>query len=254
MASITDFASALGSAGGANAQPPGGLSFANTATNFNNGLFGGSLGSVPCIADYYGTLPTGTPTITSPINISSLATGSYQASGNVTISNGSIVNPNNRITLYVNGNVYINSNITYAGSWDVSGAPMFRMIVRGNIYVDNDVTRLDGIYIAQRNGASGGEIHTCATSAAALALSGNLYTTCNPANQPLVINGAFIANQVRLLRTRGSLAQSTAGEASGASVAGEIFNFSPVLWINQPAATDAETPDYDAIISLPPIL
>lgn len=254
MAAITDFASALGSTAGANAQPPGGLSFANTATNFANGLFGGSLGAVPCIADHYATLPTGATNVTSPVNVSNLTTGSYVGAGTITLAGGGNINPNNRAVLYVDGNVYINNNITFPGTWDVGTAPMFTLIVRGNIYIDNDVIRLDGVYIAQRNGASGGEIHTCATSAAALPLSGNLYTTCNPANQPLVVNGAFMAHQVRLLRTRGSLIQSNAAETSATSQGGEIFNFNPVLWINQPEVNDATTPDYDAIISLPPIL
>jgi hypothetical protein len=251
---ITDFADALYDPGGAPA--PNGLSFANTNSDTNNGDFGGEFGDASCIADHYSSMPAGTPVLTSPINLSSLTSGNYQASGNVTISNGTIVNPNNRITLYVNGNVYINSGaagIQYSGSWSVANMPLFRLIVRGNIYIDNDVSRLDGVYIAQRNGANTGEIHTCMFGGGFTppAITGTFFSECD---NKLTVNGAFIAHQIRLLRTLGTLSQSNTSEASTVPYITEVFNYSPALWINQPTTSSTPTSDYDAIISLPPVL
>lgn len=249
---ISDFATALQSGSGSSG-PPIGLSFANTSTSQNAGNYGGGLGSVPCIPDYYATRPASTLAI--PPTVASMGTGVYGGSGNITLGGGSVVNPSNRITVYVDGNVMITSNITYAGSWNTSGIPLFELIVRGNIYIANTVTQLDGVYVAQANsGDTAGEIHTCATTAngfSQLPLS-TLYSTCA---SKLTVNGLFTARQVRLLRTIGSLAQSTTGEASTSDKVAETFNFGPALWISQPVRqNEGATPDYDAIISLPPIL
>jgi hypothetical protein len=68
-----------------------------------------------------------------------------------------------------------------------------------------------------------------------------------------VVNGAFVASQIRFLRTNGTVKQSSAGEASGNSNQAEVFNYSPALWMAQPASTAADN-NYDSITSLPPIL
>lgn len=248
LARITDFASALYDPGGA--PSPNGLSFANTSGNATNGDFGGSFGSVPCIRDYYATLPATTAAI--PATVAAMVSGVYGGNGNITLGGGSIVNPNNRITVYVDGNLYITTNITYAGAWDADSVPLFEVIVRGNIYIDNDVTQLDGVYVAQPNSSGvGGQIHTCATGFAALPLN-TLYSTCA---RKLTVNGLFTANQVRLLRTIGTLAQSNTSEASTSGNVAETFNYGPAAWMAQPVRQNqGGTPDYDAIISLPPVL
>ena len=248
LARITDYASALYDPGGA--PSPDGLSFADTGTNIANGDFGGGFGTAPCIPDYYATRPATTLAI--PATVAAMNTGVYGGSGNITLGGGSIVNPNNRISVYVNGNVYINGNITYSGSWDVTSTPLFELIVNGNIYIDNDITQLDGVYVAQATGTPNtGQIITCATGFSELAVN-SLYANCN---RKLTVNGLFTANRIQLLRTMGSLSQGNTSEPSTAPNIGEVFNYGPAMWIKQPVReSEAFTPDYDAIISLPPIL
>ncbi|HEY5667858.1 MAG TPA: hypothetical protein VIR03_01710 [Candidatus Saccharimonadales bacterium] len=253
LETITDFASAQNLAGGA--AEPVGLSFANTSTNVGVGNFGGSFGSASCIPDYYSRMPaTGTRPL--PGNVSSMTNGAYYSASSVNPFVGGNVNPNNKISVYVNGDVFISSDITYTGAWNLSSTPLFELVVRGNIYISSNVHRLDGVYIAQANGASGGTIYTCATTAAPIALTdGAFYNTCN---SKLAVNGAFVANSVELLRTAATLQQATAAETSNAAGAGnnaaEIFNFSPSVWMVQPLDTSGTVDNYDAITSLPPVL
>lgn len=246
---ITDFATAQGNGGGA--PPPSGLAFGNQSTSPGSGLFGGSFGSLPCIADYYGKKPT----TTSPLgtNVSPLTTGAYSATGSVTLSGGT-VNPNNRIQAYVDGDVYITNDITYAGSWSVDKMPLFELVVRGNIYIDKSVSQLDGVYIAQKKAdGTAGTIYTCATSAAPLdPHDGGFYGTCK---NKLTVNGTFTANQIQFLRTNNTVADSQS-DTIGSSSAAEQFNFGPLLWVAQPQQTSGggNASNYDAITSLPPIL
>ncbi len=251
LAAITDFASALGNAGGA--ATPVGLSFANTSTNAANGAFGGTFGTATCIPDYYGRKPASTNAL--PANVSAMTTGAYAATGTTTLSGGN-VNPGDKISVYINGDLFINSDITYAGSWNVGNMPLFELVVKGNIYVSSAVHRLDGVYIAQTNGVSGGTIYTCATGTTPPTLTnGAFFNTCN---SKLTINGAFVANSVEFLRTYGSLNNAIAGETSDANGngngSGEVFNFNPTLWMVQPSDTSGAVDNYDAISSLPPVL
>jgi hypothetical protein len=248
LRAITDFATGRGNSVGQTT--PSWLSFANsTGVNNGNGQYGGTFGSVPCINDYYSLRPTTTTGL--PANVTAMVTGTYGATGGVTLTGGN-VNPGENITVYIDGNVFINSNITYTPNWSFSNTPLFQLVVRGNIYIGNGVTQLDGVYIAQRNGAVGGTIYTCATAAAAPTLTnGAFYNGCN---SKLTVNGAFMANSVEFLRTSGSLSQGTANEPSGASNAGEVFNFNPSLWMVQPLQSGGGAGSYDAITSLPPVL
>lgn len=247
MATISDFATAQGNTSGA--PVPRDLAFANNAANPANGNFGGNFGSVNCIPDYYGRRPA--TTLAYPGNISAMGTGTYGINGNATLAGGNIAH-SEKITLYVDGNVYITGNITYPGNWNQSQTPLFQLVVRGNIYVGSGVNRLDGVYIAQRNGGAGGTIYTCATAMAAPTLTNGAFF--NACNNKLTINGAFVANSVEFLRTSGTLSQSAAGEQSGASPAGEVFNFNPSLWMAQPVDGTGRVDNYDAITSLPPVL
>lgn len=247
---ITDFATAQGNGGGA--PPPSGLAFGNQSTNPGSGLFGGSFGSLPCIADYYGKKPSTTSALGT--NVSTLTTGAYSATGPVTLSGGN-VNPNNRIQAYVDGDLYITNDITYVGSWSVDKMPLFELVVRGNIYIDKSVSQLDGVYIAQKQAdGSGGTIYTCATSATPLdpKADGSFYSTCK---NKLTVNGTFTANQIQFLRTNNTVADGQS-DTIGSSSAAEQFNFSPLLWVAQPQVTSGggTANNYDAITSLPPIL
>ncbi|HUS25765.1 MAG TPA: hypothetical protein VMY99_00260 [Nevskiaceae bacterium] len=246
---ISDFATAQGGGGAA---APSGLAFANNTYSGTGSVFGGSFGAVPCAPDYYGAITAAGPTTLPSTNVSSLTSGAYSSPVGITLPGG-VVNPNQRIQLAVNGNVYITSNITYAGSWaNPSQIPLFELVVKGNIYIAPGVTQLDGVYIAQPNNpGTDGIIATCATAAAPVdPASATFFATCN---NKLTVNGAFVANQVRLLRTKGSLYQSSP-ESGAATNAAEVFNYTPAQWIAQPTTPTNASTKYDAITSLPPIL
>lgn len=251
LSKIFDFADNLGNPpGGGNASTkPSGFSFSNTTTDINNGDFGGSLGSIPCIQDYWDT--TGATNYAGPLATTS--TGKYVGFTPAIVSGTMSVNQ--RVVLYNNGDVYINGNITYPASWPVDQPPLFMLVARGNIYIRKSVTRLDGTYVAQRNGAgAGGTIYTCANSVfpptAILPTDPTAYGDCNT---KLTINGSFVANQVQFMRTFGTLSQAVAGETASSGNAGEVFNYSPVNWMTSLPGQNLST-TYDAITSLPPVL
>jgi hypothetical protein len=236
-----------------NAKTPSGLAFSNTDPGDS---FGGNFVSLPCIPDYY-SQAANTTAVTSPLNVSSLASGSYKITGNLTIPSGTnVINPGNRITLYVDGDVYIGGDIKYSGNWTYDKTPLFELVVRGNIYISPTVKQLDGAYIAQQKSGTKGAIYTCGKSSyAPYAIDSTMYNNCN---SQLVVNGLFSAYQVYLMRTYGTVSQSTAGETGTTSHAGEVFNYNPALWIAQPttgtSTTNTDAQKYDAITSLPPIL
>jgi hypothetical protein len=251
LATITDFSSAQNLSAGA--AEPAGLSFANTSTNVGAGNFGGSWGTATCIPDYYGRKPAATLPL--PADVSAMTTGAYFSNATASLPGGT-VNPGEKISVYVNGDLYIGSDISYAGSWSAANMPLIEVVVRGNLYIGSGVHRLDGVYIAQKNGAAGGTIYTCATSTTPLTLTGGaFFNTCN---SKLVVNGAFVADSVQFLRTAASLGQSSVGETSNVTGVGtnaaEVFNFNPTLWMVQPNDTDGSVDNYDAITSLPPVL
>lgn len=237
-----------------NTSLPSGLAFSNTD---NGDAYGGNFGSLPCIPDYY-SQAANTTTQSSPLSLSSLGTGSYKVTGNLTIPGGNIagvINPGNRITVYVDGDVYIGGDIKYSGNWTYDKTPLFELVVQGNIYIAPGVHQLDGAYIAQQKNGAKGAIYTCGSAYAPYAIDGTMYNNCN---SKLVVNGLFSAYQVYLMRTSGTVSQSTTGESAASSAAAEVFNYNPAMWIAQPAAgtttTNSDALKYDAITSLPPIL
>jgi hypothetical protein len=245
---IAEFSTAQG---GGPAGTPSGLAFANTTASGTS--YGGQLGSLPCIPDYYGTKPPSTALTGTSLNLATIPDGVHTANGPLTLSGN--LGGGSRVSLYVNGDVLINGPIQYPGGWNAGNLPLFQLVVRGNIYIAQGVSRIDGVYIAQPNGATGGTIYTCANPAlpaAAVSTTGpNVYSACQ--NQ-LVVNGAFVAKQVQLLRSRGTLRSATPAENNSSANVGEIFNFSPSVWMAQPPASTGSGGEYDAITSLPPIL
>lgn len=251
-AGITDFATALGNAGGA---PAGtGLAFANTSTNLATGLFGGNFGSSRCIKDYYGERAS----LGALPNVSTIATGSglmtYEGTTDTTLG-ALTLNPGDRWTIYVNGHLRLTGNIQFnTVGMNAANMPFLKIVARGNIYVGGGVTQLDGLYIAQVNGASTGTIYTCATGSPLTAptlANGAFYNGCN---NKLVVNGAFIANSVEFGRTRGTLRGSTVAEQGTSNNLAEVFNFGPAFWMAQPPQGSGRVDSYDAITSLPPVL
>lgn len=246
LSAITDFATAQVNNGAAT--PATALSFANTSTDAWNNNFGGNFGSAPCIKDYYGQKPASTQ----PLSALAHGSGVYSASGNQTFTSATL-NPGDKWIVYVDGNVYISSSIQYSGPWNASNVPLLQVVVRGNIYIDGSVSQLDGIYIAQKDSSGGGgKIYTCGTASGPWSTTDvNYYNACN---HRLTVNGAFIADSISLLRTTGTVNQSTVSENSATSKAAEVFNYGPAAWLSQPPQNVGNTDDYDAITSLPPVL
>lgn len=271
MAVIHDFATALGpNSGGGRAPAPNGLSFANTGVgqNSTNGLFGGHFESTPCMPDYYGAKPSNTTELGASANLTDLASGSYSRSGSLTLRSADGITPmrvgaGKEVAIYVDGDLYVANSVQYDGTWSVGQIPIARLIVRGNIYIDSQAYRAEGLYVAQPNeNGSGGTIYTCTDGSnpfTPLPLNDDLYQECV---RQYTSRAAFVAKEVRLMRTHGSLSQSSrsddvpahASDSSSALPYGELFMYSPALWIRQPQDSTGAAGEYDSIISLPPIL
>lgn len=234
---LQDFATAQGSG-----LSPSGLSFANTvdvSSPFGSGedTFGGGFDSEPCVPDY-------------TVGLSGALSGIQVAPS---------PSPTGHTTFYVNGDVFINSDVSiYNGAYGSLGAiPTYEIVVSGgNIYIAPGVTRLDGLYVAEPDSSGkGGNIYTCTTVPTAglkgsdSNLSLNLSAYYGTCNRKLTVNGSFVAKQVYLLRTRGTLYDSAAGPA-------ETFNFNPELWLAAPntSGVGSAVGADDSITSLPPIL
>lgn len=237
---------------------PVGLSFSNTSgVDLSNTTtttpLGGNFGAVPCATDFYTDTQfgTGDPNkITYTPGTMGVAGKQTTHTGNITLSGGTITG---RRTLYVNGDVTITGNISYSGSssWANIGAiPSFTLVVKGNIRISNGVSNLDGLYIAQSNGAlNTGEIFTCTNRA-----------TCNSTR--LIVNGAFIANRVHFWRTFGTLRNSSSSIRTATdNNAAELFLFSPEIYLSPPlfkelgeSSSGGSPGQYDFIVNLPPVL
>lgn len=246
LGQIEEFGSAMNPS---TSSPPTDLSFANSGLPANElnpptqGLFGGFFGDTSgawaCGTDYAKGL--GKP-----------------VTADVTIS-GHSVGVGVQEMHYISGHdVYITGNVTYNGSggWtNPKDIPLLKVVVTGgNIYIDSSVTQLDGIYVAEPSGGSGGQIIDCATNAGGVwkqvdPTVDGFYNTCH---NPLAINGAFVAEQVLFGRTNGSLGQATAGDSLSTNHDAEVFNYTPEVWLPRSATTPADT--YDAITALPPVL
>ena len=245
------------------------LSFANSngaiSTNYWGGYLAGASPQAHCIPDYYDTKqssPTNLGTAAS-VDLSSLSSKQYivtptGASVAITASTG-IANSTN-VTLFVNGNAYIDGNIDYASGYTADQVPKLALVVKGEIYIDHSVNEMDGLYIAQpTSGITGGDIWTChdGTNSAPdpTWVRNNCGSGTGDCSKQLVINGAVIAQQVLLLRTNGDLANASTNEPSSSCNIGEVFNYIPAMVIGggffDPPAS--QTPNLDSLISLPPV-
>ncbi|HEY5152743.1 MAG TPA: SurA N-terminal domain-containing protein [Candidatus Saccharimonadales bacterium] len=184
---------------------PTGLSFANTVSaDISNdpyspklgGNFNTAAGAGDCFTD-----------VTAPVSGS---VGGPVTLGTTVVSPG--VNQNQ--SYFVNGDVYITGNILYKGDNGVTGpgaswnsqsdVPSMVIHATGDIKISPNVTELDGLYMS-----TGGKIYTCAPAASGAvpdSFISNSFSTCN--NQ-LTVYGKFIANQVSMGRTSGSLRDET---------------------------------------------
>lgn len=190
------------------------FTFSNdTAAPLNE--YGGSYGVTYCAYDYWQDAPDLPPT-------------------SLTINGRNLDDPGDSEDVYVDGNVTIMDNIVYSdsGAWaSLSEIPSFRLIVRGNIYIHNAVSQLDGVYIAIPNGPStGGKIYTC-TNGSSPYTGAPVSIPAADCNRKLTINGAFLAKEVRFLRTSGTVGNAASNETSATSQAAEVFIYGPELWV-----------------------
>lgn len=213
------------------------LTFANNSTE----EYGGKFGANTCTGDYFADEPAATAV--GGINYVVPNGESIKKSGNVRINSGVLTN-GTHAELYVTGNAYIGSNIKFSETWNsFKDIPSFKLVVDGDIYIGKNVSQIDGFYIAT------GTIYTCAESLNNAVLDTNIYARCN---RQLTINGSFIANKVKFMRSYGW----TKNANNNGSRAAEVFRYNPSLymvdWDAPSASQSAQT--YDSVFTLPPIL
>jgi hypothetical protein len=258
------------------------LTFANTpgayaapTSRWSATTWGGDFSTAPrCIEDYYETtrLTTVSNRNAQVINLDSnapgngiLDTGQYQTTHpgrQVVLRAGAGFLMNNRVTLYVDGDLFIRTNITYNTDF-TTGIPYLAIVAKGNIYIGAGVTNVDALLIAQptdSGGAiSGGRVYTCAKESGP---NFEPYTSAELAagacDQQLTIHGSITAQQIRFMRTRGSLNGAAAGERASASSAAEIIDMTPEFYAGVPLfaprnGSNAGAQTYHAIQSLPPV-
>jgi len=253
------------------------LSFANVNNTYAfGGAFEGSVRQSNCIADYYSKKPASATNVANLSAAIAAGSGNYSATpasgSNFDLTAGTAphtIPASQRITIYVNGNVYIDGNIVYDPASTVSSVPKFALIASGSIYIDKSVTQLDGMYVAEPSD----------TSPAAVAADNGIIWTCHPdntakldytyppnCNSPLVVNGALIAKQVNWLRVKGDVGSANSAEdglstvnscIAGSCNVSEVVNYTPATimgggFFSAAGSTSSGLP-VDSIVSLPPV-
>jgi hypothetical protein len=185
---------------------PTGLTFGNMlkdaagVSKSISGSYGGRASLSHCIPDYWGA---------STNSLANVAPNQY-VNGNWSETSPMNIPDSTQEVIFVNGDAYINHDLKFANSsWsnkDTSKIPSFYLIVHGNIYISNDVRNLDGVYVAQPNGNSGGNIYTCTKPlSGGLFAADQLYDQCA---RPLTVTGSFVAKQVHYQRVLGDVSKS----------------------------------------------
>lgn len=252
------------------------LSFANEGTGNPNsittpGLYGGFNSKGPCV-DYWAAKPaSGTGPIGDihNVNLGALGSGTYvyvvNSPAQVTIHRSQLQD-GTHITLYVDGDVSIDGDITdkttdLNGTWSsIRDIPSFKLVAKGVIYIGANVNEIDGNIIAvpdtgyekttNRNTFANpmkGTISTCSDTRNFKVYDPSA-TPAQPmldaCNNKLVFYGTVAAYQMFLLRTYGSMNNSTPAEQ---------FNLSPEVWL-APDNSGTLDPAYKSIVGLPPVL
>ena len=272
MTQINGFASAKMRE--SNPIPAIGLSFSNNSLVDD---YGGGHPITKCSWDYFAQMPDAPENTANSINNNNATFRAggvfrYNSSGGVLTvptNNNAQVAPSVNSVISVDNDVLITNNITFE-DWDnLDEIPSFYLIVRGNIYIHSSVTQLAGIYIAQPDeSGNGGNIYTCATRTGPGPVRAYSVTEMfNNCQNPLQVNGAFIANTLYLNRHAasslrlGNQSEFPYGGNNPACdqpvCAAEIFNFSPEIYLNNPLLPPTSVPGqsrYDSITSLPPVL
>jgi hypothetical protein len=216
LINIVGFASGQGYSPPSFGASPTNLTFANNPTNVSGDSYSPSLDGAfdPTGGGYYlndQTAPTSGDVTNAP--------------GPQTPLPAMTINPGDNKSIFATGDVYISGNIMYNTSgWSYnvgnSNIPSFVLHATGNIYISRGVTQLDGVYIAR------GEIYTCSDDIDGLpykAMPANeLFDNCK---QQLTVNGSFVAGQVNMMRTFGSLRDETPVSTSMTPAPGPQIGF-----------------------------
>lgn len=234
---------------------PKSLTFANTGAGFPNTDYGGGLGEqyIPCINNYWN--PSG-GVVPSPINPAT--NGSFTHTGNLALNvNSGGIGTGRRVTVYVDGNVYIPANINYQSTTygsSIANIPSFRLIVRGNIYVGSGVTELNGLFVAMpRTGvADSGKFYTCGRSNFTPPTAAQMRSDNALCDNQLTVYGVVVADTIKFLRKHGTIADAVVGETyrSGGQPA-EKFIYTPEMWLTSDFGGGGE---FDGYGTMPPIL
>jgi hypothetical protein len=204
------------------------LTFANGAgspaygADTDNPTLGGAAGTCQTLTNVHPDKPTSP--LGGTVDLNSADAGS-PASGEYTSGDLKIGAPgttmtmtaNHQIEIFAAGNVYIGSNIVYDNSAAAVGTvPSLIIHATGNIYIDPAVANLSGTFIAQQKIKSDGspdtttgKIYTCGTSSFTALQTGGTPNIYNDCHKQLVVYGSFVADQVNLMRTFGSLRDET---------------------------------------------
>lgn len=200
------------------------LTFANTP-----GGWGGNWANNFCIPDNEWQQPDNTPS-------------------NV-VSGGLITTKDSRY--YGSDDVYITGNTSYPATYALANVPLLKIVTRGNVYIAAGVTDFSGVIMTT------GKIYTCAVDNGAGGLrapSGpEMYANCG--NQ-LRVRGSFVADQVKLLRTVGTVRYATPNPATavGTAAPGELFFYTPETWMQSPTPTPGTQNQIESLVNLPPVL
>ena len=194
---------------------PTNLTFANTgvqvdSTGNESPVLGGQYNGCRTLTN--ATAPPGAADYSSSSFDLSGKNGGYTHSGNIMVNGGSL-GANQNVSLFVDGNIYVSSDIAYGDGWQAGSAPSLVLHATGNIYISPSVHRLAGLYIAQdKSDGSAGKIYTCAIGQSPVTAV-DLYSTCK---DQLIVTGSFVAKQINLMRTFGSLRDEEPNPAVGA--------------------------------------
>ncbi len=243
--------------------PPQALTFANSESNSSTPRYypyGGDFGSVaPCIGYGNGSSAVSYYTEFSAYPNDPHIISSARSSLSTNINGYPTTNPTlshcpQNVYLFNNEDVTISSSIKIPPNcrWsDAAGMPYFYVIVHGgNIKIDPNVKVLDGVFIAEPSSAGQGSIYTCYVKG----VNGNAFDRggTGSCDNQLLVNGAFIANQIYLQRTYGTVSQATFfNSCSTADKAAEIFCYSPMDWLANPLPVNSS---FESITNLPPVL
>ncbi len=270
---VNGFRSAITQDGTGNSNPKKDV-FANT-TAVAGGLlyspsYGGSFDYPLCAADTWSQDFTGmglTPGSDIDINFNN----SRKYTGPIRVFSGA-ASLNGYRRVMVQGDVLIGSNgnqpVYNLGGWgSVSNIPMTIIYATGNVYFASNVTQFDGIVISKGtvytcipNTMNVGQAKTFTDATTSLTNQTANYGIGRACNNSLTVNGAIVANKIKLWRTGGTLNRSTPGQNYTAALTSgaEMFRLPPEVFMaprgNETGlnGTGGGVKKMDSLISLPP--